>query len=154
MATNGVNGNHTTKGLNWDKFYNVIDGKLETTEKTRHSINPATGKPNPEVPVASNEDADRALQAAKKAFKSWSQVPYKERQAAVVAFADALDAEKEKFVAMLTQEQGKPVGLSARPLQKMSDSNNFVATICPNGARLECSMAQRPCQYRPSNAEV
>jgi acyl-CoA reductase-like NAD-dependent aldehyde dehydrogenase len=111
-GTNGTNGNHASATLSWDKFYNVIDGKLETTQKTRHSINPATGKPNPEVPIASNQDADRALQAAKTAFKKWSAVPYRERQAAVNAFADALDAEKESFTAMLTQEQGKPVSCS------------------------------------------
>ena len=111
MATNG---NHAEKGLNWDSFYNMIDGKLETTERTRHSINPATGKPNPEVPLASHDDADRALQAAKKAFKTWSAVPYKERQNAVLAFADALEVEKESFSAMLTQEQGKPVSLRSQ----------------------------------------
>lgn len=51
------------------------------------------------------------MQAAKKAFKTWSVVPYSERQAAVRSFADALEAEKEAFTAMLTQEQGKPVSI-------------------------------------------
>jgi hypothetical protein len=40
-TTNGAAG----EALSWKGFYNVINGKLETTEKTRHSINPANGKP-------------------------------------------------------------------------------------------------------------
>ena len=106
-TTNGTAG----EALSWTEFYNIVDGKLETTQKTRHSINPANGTPNPEVPLSTREDVDRAMAAAQKAFKTWSRVPYKERQTAIIAFADAVAVEKESFSAMLTQEQGKPVSL-------------------------------------------
>ncbi|KIX10526.1 uncharacterized protein Z518_01609 [Rhinocladiella mackenziei CBS 650.93] len=89
-------------------FYNTINGKLTTTEKTRHGINPATGKPNPEVPVSTPKDVDDAVAAAKAAFKTWSKVPYEERKRAVLAFADALEKHADNFGKMLTQEQGKP----------------------------------------------
>lgn len=87
----------------------MIDGKLTTTSKTRHGINPATGRPNSEVPVSTQEDVDQAMNAATAAFKFWSQVPYAKRQEAVLALADALEAEREAFASMLTREQGKPV---------------------------------------------
>lgn len=90
-------------------YYNTIDGKLSSTQQTRHGINPATGKPNPEVPVATKEDVDAAVAAAKKAFKTWSKVPYEERQQALNKFADALEKHSEDFAKLLTQEQGKPV---------------------------------------------
>ena len=60
------------------------------------------------VDIATREDVDRAMEAAKKAFKPWAAVPYAERQKAVLAFADGLEAEKEAFSKFLTQEQGKP----------------------------------------------
>lgn len=101
----------TEKSLDWSTYYNVIDGKLTTTAKTRHGINPATGKPNPEVPVSTREDVDNAMTAGTAAYKKWSQVPFAERQKAVVAFADAVEAERGNFAKMLTQEQGKPVCL-------------------------------------------
>ena len=104
-ATNGT----SSGGLDFTTFSNVIDGKLSSTEKTRHGINPATGKPNPEVPVSTPEDVDRAMAAGKKAFKPWAKTPYAERQKAVLAFADALEKEKDAFAKMLTQEQGKPL---------------------------------------------
>src|SRR6201999_4268076 len=69
-------------------FYNSINGKLTSTEKTRHGINPATGKANPEVPVSTPKDVDDAVAAAKEAFKSWSQTPWEKRQEAALAFAD------------------------------------------------------------------
>ena len=67
---NDVNGNHGV--LQWDKFQNVVNGKLESTKETRYSINPATGEPNPKVPVATPDDVDRAVRAAEEAFVSWS----------------------------------------------------------------------------------
>ncbi|KAK2006836.1 aldehyde dehydrogenase [Colletotrichum eremochloae] len=103
MATNG------TSKLDWTKFYNVIDGKLETTSKTRHNVNPSTLEANPEVPVSTPEDVDRAVQAGKKAQEAWAETPYEERQKALVKFAEAFEAHVEEFALMLSKEQGKPV---------------------------------------------
>lgn len=91
------------------EYYNIIDGKLSSTKETRHGINPATGKALPEVPVATREDVDAAVDAAKRAFKSWSKVPYSERQDACKKFADALEKHTDDFAKLLTSEQGKPV---------------------------------------------
>lgn len=90
-------------------YYNTIDGELCGTQQTRHGINPANGKPNPEVPVATREDVDKAVAAAKKAYKSWSKVSYAERQKACRDFADAIEKHADDFAKMLTTEQGKPV---------------------------------------------
>lgn len=108
-STTTTNGTH--QPLDWSEFYNIIDGKLEKTAKSRHSINPATGKPSVEVPVSTQEDVNRAMEAAKKAFKPWAATPYAKRKEAVLAFGAAIAAEKEKFADMLTQEQGKPVSI-------------------------------------------
>jgi len=89
-------------------FYNTINGKLTTTEQTRHGINPATGKPNPEVPVSTQKDVDDSVAAAKEAFKSWSKVPVEDRKKALLAFADGLEKHVQDFAKLLTQEQGKP----------------------------------------------
>ena len=95
--------------LKWENFFNTIDGKLLSTNITRHSINPATGNPNPEVPLSTKDDGDTAMLAAKKAFKSWADTSTFKRRAAVLSFANALEAEKEGFSQFLVQEQGKPV---------------------------------------------
>ncbi|KAJ0332169.1 hypothetical protein COL5a_001873 [Colletotrichum fioriniae] len=103
MATNG------TSKLDWTKFYNIIDGKLESTSKTRNSPNPSTLEANPEVPLSTPEDVDRAVQAARKAQDAWSETPYEERQQALFKLGEALEAHAEEFALMLTKEQGKPL---------------------------------------------
>lgn len=99
------------------EYLNTIDGKLSATTQTRHGINPATGKPNPEVPVATRQDVDAAVDAAKKAFKKWSKVPYAERQKACQDFASAIEKYADDFAKLLTQEQGKPVRDDSDPPQ-------------------------------------
>lgn len=95
--------------LNWETFQNSINGKLESTVETRHGIDPATGKRGPDVPVSTQSDVERAMNASHAAFEKWSEVPFVQRQKAVVDFASALEAEKERFAQMLTKEQGKPL---------------------------------------------
>lgn len=107
--------------LDWKTFQNVVNGKLESTKETRHSFNPATGEPGPEVPVSTREDVDRACDFATAAFKKWSRVSWADRRKAIEAYADALEAEKENFSQMLTQEQGKPV----RPTSRIADLHHL-----------------------------
>ena len=90
-------------------YYNTINGVSTSTSHTRHGVNPATEKPNPEVPISTRQDVDRAITAGQAAFKGWASTPYSERKVAVVTFAEALDKHKQDFAKLLTQEQGKPV---------------------------------------------
>ena len=61
------------------------------------------------MPLSTPDDVERAMTAAQAAFVTWSEVPYAERRAAVLAYADAIAVEKDVFSHMLTKEQGKPV---------------------------------------------
>ncbi|CBF75857.1 aldehyde dehydrogenase family protein [Aspergillus nidulans FGSC A4] len=92
----------------FDNYQNTINGVQTSTAEKRHGINPATGEPNPDVPVATAEDVDKAVAAAEEAFKTWSEVPFVERQKALLAFADAIEKHAEDFSKLLVQEQGKP----------------------------------------------
>lgn len=146
---NGQTNGTTHQPLDWTTYFNIIDGELTTTSKTRHGINPATGKPNPEVPVATQEDVEKAMLAAKKASKTWAEVPYAERQKAVLAFADALEAEHQAFSSMLTQEQGKPVSQSRRNdwILVMFHRSRFITdAIRQDGTRLRSPVASRNCK--------
>jgi acyl-CoA reductase-like NAD-dependent aldehyde dehydrogenase len=90
----------------------VINNQLTSTATTRHSINPATSRPNPEVPVSTQEDLDKAVKAARDAFKTWSKTSFEERRKALHAYADAIDANADGFAKTLTMEQGKPLSQS------------------------------------------
>lgn len=101
-------------------YLNTIHGELVGTRTTRHGINPATGKPNPEVPVATLQDVDAAVAAGLTAFESWKKVPWAERAKAITTFADGLEKHAADFAKLLTQEQGKPVGSLVHDLHLLS----------------------------------
>ncbi|KAG5300614.1 aldehyde dehydrogenase [Histoplasma ohiense] len=103
--------------IDFTTFHNVIGGKLSSKEQTRHGINPATGEPNPDVPVSTRADVDRAVEAGIAAFKSWSKTPYEERKKALLAFADAVGEYSEDLTKLLVKEQGKPAQFAAADIQ-------------------------------------
>ncbi|KPM42673.1 hypothetical protein AK830_g3900 [Neonectria ditissima] len=103
--------------LNFSQFQNVIDGKLVSTEKTRHGINPATLEELPPVPVSTPKDVDAAIAAAKRAFRGWADTPLEDRQKAVSRYADALLEQKDEFAKMLVLEQGKPLAFAEGEVQ-------------------------------------
>ncbi|KAI6713924.1 hypothetical protein JHW43_003578 [Diplocarpon mali] len=94
--------------LDFTVFKHCIDGAFPSTRERRHGINPADLSPLPAVPVATPADLDAAVAAARTAFRAWSTVAWGERRAVVARYVDAVEAEKEGFVKLLTREQGKP----------------------------------------------
>ncbi|RFU76011.1 aldehyde dehydrogenase [Trichoderma arundinaceum] len=95
--------------INFESFFNIIDGKLEVTTKTRHGINPATLETLPPVPVSTLEDVDKAVDAAKRVAPVWAGTPIEERKRRVIKYADALLPLADQFGKMLTREQGRPL---------------------------------------------
>lgn len=65
------------------------------------------------MPVATREDLDRAVDAAQQAFKKWSKTTFEQRRAALHAYADAIEENKDALASILTMEQGKPLTQSS-----------------------------------------
>ena len=82
------------------------------TAKTRHSLNPSNAQPLYEVPVATQEDVDNAVNSAKTAFKTWSKVPFEERARLLLQYADLVESNRTALEELLVKEQGKPLGLA------------------------------------------
>ena len=80
---------------------------MTTTAETRHGVNPATGEPNPPVPVSTRKDLDDAVAAAKKAQKLWAKTTFEERRAKLHAYLEAFETYRDDFVQLLITEQGK-----------------------------------------------
>lgn len=92
-----------------DNFVQIINGKSASTKATHRGINPATLEPMANVPVATQDDLNHAVTAAKTASKVWSRTPYEDRRSAVLAFANAIESLRSEFRDLLISEQGKPV---------------------------------------------
>jgi acyl-CoA reductase-like NAD-dependent aldehyde dehydrogenase len=91
------------------EFKLLIDGRLVSGAARLDVINPATEEVLAEAPRADRAQLDDAIAAAKEAFPAWSAKPVRERGALLDRLADALEARKDEFARLLTQEQGKPL---------------------------------------------
>lgn len=89
-------------------FVMTINGAPVTTTATAPVYNPAKRAVVAQVPVASQDDLDIAVDTAQTAFAAWSATPLARRQALVAEIGDLLEAHAEEFMALLTTEQGKP----------------------------------------------
>lgn len=96
-------------------YYLSIAGKLVEAEQSFDVMNPASGKVLAKAPAATAQQLEEAIAAAKGAFKSWSVLTYDEREAYLVAYADALQEHRDELAVLLTLEQGKPLKTMAEP---------------------------------------
>jgi len=87
----------------------LIDGVLVDGQSTIEVINPATGKAFATAPKADQAQAEKAIAAAKSAFPAWAALPFAERAKKVHDFAKAIEARKDEFARLVTQEVGKPL---------------------------------------------
>jgi betaine-aldehyde dehydrogenase len=76
-------------------------------------IDPSTGEVFAGAPVSGAEDVDRAMKAAAGAFETWRNVTPRERQLAMLKFADALEARTEDLLDAECTNTGKPRQLTA-----------------------------------------
>ncbi|KAA3509810.1 aldehyde dehydrogenase family protein [Agrobacterium vitis] len=93
----------------------IISGKAVETAGYAEVTNPSTGDVAGLMPLASPEQLEQAIAAAKAAFPLWSAKTSDERAQACVAIADTLEAHADELAHLLTLEQGKPLnGLGSR----------------------------------------
>jgi 1-pyrroline dehydrogenase len=72
-------------------------------------VNPATGDPIAEVPRGSEQDVDRAVAAARKAFdETWFDSTPGERSALLLKWADAIEENAEEIGKIESDNVGKP----------------------------------------------
>ena len=78
------------------------------TEAPESVINPKTEETIVKLPDASTVQVDEAVDAATKAFQTWSRTTPAERSALLLKLADAIDAEAETFATLEALNCGKP----------------------------------------------
>ncbi|MFI7313586.1 CoA-acylating methylmalonate-semialdehyde dehydrogenase [Streptomyces hygroscopicus] len=69
--------------------------------------NPATGAQDTQVALASVEEVDTAVAAAKEAFRTWGSVSLAKRTAILHAYRGLLDAHRDEIAELITAEHGK-----------------------------------------------
>lgn len=111
-----------------------INGDFVTGEGgAETAFEPAVGKPLAEVPSASAQQIDRAVEAAHRAYKDWSRRPPRERSAALLAIASAIEAKAESLAQIESKNAGKPLRFArAGELANVADVFRFFGTAVRN----------------------
>lgn len=87
-----------------------IDGEWVGSELEKLRVkNPATGEIVGTVPKAGGKETRFAIEAADKAFHTWSQTTAYERSRYLEHLYERMIAKKEKLARMITLEMGKPI---------------------------------------------
>jgi hypothetical protein len=88
-----------------------IDGQWQNAaqNKVLPVVNPSTRKTIHYIASATAEDVDRAVDAAQKAFPSWSELSATARAKYLVALADEIEARKDDIARLETLDNGKPL---------------------------------------------
>lgn len=70
---------------------------------------PATGEEVGQAAEGNPQDVDKAVAAAKAAFKGWSSKPASQRADYLYALKNLVERDKERLAAIITSEMGKPI---------------------------------------------
>ena len=108
----------------------IIDGnEVESVSGLRTEvINPANEKVVGSIPKGNAEDVDRAVKAARKAFRKWSRITPAERGTLLNKLADHLDKDLQRLAEMETSQTGKPHKLTLNSdLPFANDNIRFMA---------------------------
>lgn len=92
--------------------YPMVIGEETVASGSQDLIDPATGEVFATVAAGTPADVDKAVAAAKAAQKAWGTLSVGERSAALMAFADALEAKSEELARLESQNVGKPMKLT------------------------------------------
>ncbi|MGH7781322.1 MAG: aldehyde dehydrogenase family protein [Candidatus Binataceae bacterium] len=106
----------------------TIDGKSVKGSKSVGVINPATGKVFAQVPDCTKAELDQAMEAAHRAYKTWSK-DINARRKLLGEVASALQSPPEGLARTLTQEQGKPLAKAQQEIMGASIWASYTGTL-------------------------
>jgi succinate-semialdehyde dehydrogenase / glutarate-semialdehyde dehydrogenase len=99
----------------------LINGIWEKGSAGFDVLNPATGETVGRVPDAGRADAARAIEAAGRAFASWSQTTAYARSELLYRAWQLMRERREELARIMTLEQGKPLKAARNEVQYAAD---------------------------------
>jgi acyl-CoA reductase-like NAD-dependent aldehyde dehydrogenase len=131
-------------------FSLLIDGELVAAKQHLDVINPALGTVFARCPAAGREELDRAVGAARRAFKAWKAKSYAERADSIRKLAAALRVHQDALAQLLTREQGKPIGQSVAEIDRgAAQSEGMVGIEIPVETLVANDNHHIELRYRP-----
>jgi len=112
--------------MTMERVLHFIDGAFVPSEdgRTFDNVNPATGERIGTVAEGGRAEIDKAVRAARRAFRSWSRTTAQERAAILHRIANLIEENLEELALLETTDTGKPLSL-AKSLDIPRSAYNF-----------------------------
>ncbi len=132
-------------------FYNLVDGQRLATAQTLDVIDPGTGAFLAKVPDVDRSDLDAAVDAAARAFPSWSRTPWDVRKAAVGRLIETLSEHVDELATLLAAEGGRSIGMAEWEIKWITDlyGPSLLATELTEESWVEERVGQVVKRYVP-----
>ncbi len=114
-------------------FNLFIDGQWVSLDEKIDVTNPSTKEVVGQVPKAGAIEAKQAVDAAHKAFPSWSRLTANERSERIMKWYQLIERESEEIAKLMTLEQGKPF---KEALGEVGYANSFLSWYAEEGKRI------------------
>ncbi|HEU4626340.1 MAG TPA: aldehyde dehydrogenase family protein [Steroidobacteraceae bacterium] len=111
------------------EFSLLIDGELTSTAERLEVINPATGAVFARCPAAGRAELERAVAAARRALPQWRARSFEDRTEFIKRMAGILRANQDALAALLTREQGKPLGQARDEIARAAGQSEGLTRI-------------------------
>lgn len=124
-----------TLGQKYQIYPMYLDGKWvgQDYETLTEVVNPATKEVIGAVPTGGAFEAEQAVNAAHKAFKTWSKKTAEERYQLLMKWYQLIDENKLEIAKIMTMEQGKPLKEAVGEVQY---ANSFISWFAEEGKRV------------------
>ncbi|CAG8666122.1 35474_t:CDS:10, partial [Racocetra persica] len=124
----------SVNGENPKILQNFIDGQYVDPVKASSVkyipvTTPHTGKIIAQCPISTAEDVDKAVEAAKKAFKTWSSRTVKDRVQALIRFHNLLYAHIEELADLIILEHGKNKSEAIASISKGAETVEYAISL-------------------------
>jgi acyl-CoA reductase-like NAD-dependent aldehyde dehydrogenase len=106
-----------------------IDGNAVGTSRIDRIRNPFDDSLASEVPVAGQEELERAIRAASAARESLRQLPAHRRAAIADDVARAIEEQKEELARIITVESGKPIRYARAEVARATTTFSLAAAV-------------------------
>ena len=108
------------------KIQNYINGQYTNpiSNEWIDNYNPSDGEVYGQIPNSSKEDVKQAYNAAKSAFKLWSQTTIEERSRIMLRISELIEANLDRLAEAESKDNGKPLWL-AKAVDIPRASSNF-----------------------------
>ncbi|MFT5777210.1 MAG: malonate-semialdehyde dehydrogenase (acetylating)/methylmalonate-semialdehyde dehydrogenase [Crocinitomicaceae bacterium] len=109
---------------------NFINGKFERNgQKSLNIESPVDGSVISTLPLSTYDDVDKAVKAAKEAYKGWSATTLKERTQIFFKYRSLLDENMEELTELIVLENGKNYGEAKAEVEKSMELCEFAVSL-------------------------